>query len=550
MIKMKFSGFPNWGVKLRRGLGIGLSITVFILVLGLSSAYSFNIDTGNSDLTLRWDNTVKYSTAYRVKDQSASLIANINLDDGDRAFDKGIISNRFDLLSEFDLVFKRDFGARVSGAAWYDTVYLDKNDNDLPYTANAVSVPYNQFTEATKKLHGKDAEILDAFIFANTYIGDARVNFRLGQFAMQWGETFFFGSNGIAGGMAPVDIVKLLSVPSTQFKEVLRPVNQAFGQVEFASGLTIGAYYQFKWEKSRLPATDSYWGNTDNLDVGGERLFTGPTSAFLRGSDQSAKDSGQGGIQVRFPLGRYDMGLYAIRYNDKTPQLYIHPIEGVYQAVYPEGIQAYGASATTTFGITNYAVEVSYRRNTPLTSGGATVLPSFISHMPEGDNNDYPYYAVGQTLHANGSAFMSIGPTFISNEATFIGEVAWNRRLKVTSDIGHVLNPNATHDGLGFRCIYEPAYRQVLPGMDVIVNLGLSYFPKGKSGSYYPFGQDNGGDFSIGFTTTYLDVWRCKLSYTDYYGKATPALDANNNFTMGQSYADRDFISFSIYRTF
>jgi len=51
---------------------------------------------------LRWDNTLKYSDAFRLKDQSRRLIADPNSDDGDRNFDKGIISNRLDLLSELD----------------------------------------------------------------------------------------------------------------------------------------------------------------------------------------------------------------------------------------------------------------------------------------------------------------------------------------------------------------------------------------------------------------------------------------------------------------
>ena len=34
-------------------------------------------------------------------------------------FDKGLISNRVDILSAFDLSYKRKYGFRVSGAAWY-----------------------------------------------------------------------------------------------------------------------------------------------------------------------------------------------------------------------------------------------------------------------------------------------------------------------------------------------------------------------------------------------------------------------------------------------
>src|SRR3979490_1681929 len=54
------------------------------------------------DVELRWDNTVKYSTAFRLGDRNPKLLADLNADDGDRKFAPGIISNRFDLFSQLD----------------------------------------------------------------------------------------------------------------------------------------------------------------------------------------------------------------------------------------------------------------------------------------------------------------------------------------------------------------------------------------------------------------------------------------------------------------
>src|SRR5690242_2116359 len=85
-----------------------------------SSATSMTSD--NPDVKIRWDNTVKYCNAFRLGRQSASVTADANADDGSRNFGRGLISNRVDWLSEFDGSYK-NFGMRVSGAAWYDTVY-------------------------------------------------------------------------------------------------------------------------------------------------------------------------------------------------------------------------------------------------------------------------------------------------------------------------------------------------------------------------------------------------------------------------------------------
>ena len=84
-------------------------------------AFAIEFDTGNPDVKLNWDNRVGYTTAFRLKGQSPGLIntppGTVSQDDGDRSFNKGIISNRFDLFSQLVGTYK-DFGFRVSGAAW------------------------------------------------------------------------------------------------------------------------------------------------------------------------------------------------------------------------------------------------------------------------------------------------------------------------------------------------------------------------------------------------------------------------------------------------
>ncbi|HEY1329776.1 MAG TPA: DUF1302 family protein, partial [Casimicrobiaceae bacterium] len=291
-------------------------------------AHSYEFETGNADLAIHWDNTFKYSSAWRLGARSGVLIdsppATVNQDDGDRNFARGLVSSRADLLSELDVVY-RDVGARVSLAAWYDSVYNRTNANDSPATANPISVPHNEFTNATRKLMGADAEFLDYFVFARKSFGDMSGTVRLGNHALIWGETLFFGANGIAGGQAPVDIVKLLAVPNTPFKELIRPVGQVSGQLQITPEIAVGAFYQYRWSKTRLPAAGSYLSTVDIIDAGGERLLTGAPlvpgggpAAFFREPDESAKNAGQGGVQLRFRAAGVDYGIYAIRYHEKT----------------------------------------------------------------------------------------------------------------------------------------------------------------------------------------------------------------------------------------
>src|SRR5256885_2049766 len=120
-----------------RSVAVGTS-----LVAAASCSLAAPIDVGNPDIELRWDNTVKYTAAVRAKSQSATLInfvpppadggagpAALTGDDGDRNFKNGgLTSNRLDLLSELDLVYRKNYGLRVSAAAWYDSVYNRSND--------------------------------------------------------------------------------------------------------------------------------------------------------------------------------------------------------------------------------------------------------------------------------------------------------------------------------------------------------------------------------------------------------------------------------------
>jgi len=539
------------------------------------------IETGNPDLRVTWDTTIKYSNAFRVKSRSEHLVSNPAQDDGDRNFSRGLVSNRFDVLSEMDVVYK-NVGLRISGAAWYDDVYRRSNDNDSPGTSQGGSA-YNHFADGTRRLHGKQVELLDAFVFGHGDLGGGvKGSFRLGRHALLWGESLFFGNNGIAAGQAPIDVVKALSVPNTQFKELIRPVNQISGQLQLTPDLSVGAYYQFEWEKTRLPGAGSYFSGADLLDAGGYALqmmppipglFPNGVSA-LRKDDMKARNSGQGGVQIRYrlPESGYDFGLYAIRYHDKTPQSYTSGLQfpfgpngGValpshYQLIYPEAIKAYGFSVSTSVGNANVAAEVSTRRNAPLVSD-----PVEIGFDQSADNNGNARYAVGNTLHAQVSMLYSLEPNFIARESSLIGEIAWNRVLSCTRNCEHTvghgsngpvdrpngwLGKNTTRDAWGLRMVYTPTYRQVLPGLDISVPIGISYFPQGRSGAVAAFGPHKGGDISIGVNGVYLDKWRFGLNYTHFYGSEDIALNADNVYTYRQNLRDRNFISFTASTSF
>ncbi|WP_343077599.1 DUF1302 domain-containing protein [Pseudomonas sp.] len=525
-------------------------LTAALLLAGASvPVLAQEIDTGNSDLKLRWDNNIKYSAMQRLESPSHKLTSEVNQDDGDRNFSRGLVSSRIDLLSEMDLVYK-DFGLRVSGAAWYDDVYNKRNDNNSPQTNNSLSVDYDHFTDNTKDLHGREAELLDAFVSGHFDVNDMPLTVRAGQHSLIYGETLFFGANGIAAAQGPVDVVKGLSVPNTQFKELLMPVPQFSGQLQINSEFSIGAYYQLEWKKTRLPAAGSYFSTVDFLGTGSESLILGPGVAFDKRSDMDARNSGQGGIQLRWrpQNGETEYGFYAVRYHDKTPQMYIQPANGTFRWVYPEDIKAYGTSFSTVLYDVNVAAEVSYRTNMPLVS------PAQVDLTGTADNDDNPLYAVGRTAHGNLSAIYAWGNSPLFDNATFTAEVGWNRLLEITRNPS-ALDPNATRDAWGTRFIFEPNYYQVLPGLDISIPIGLGYNPQGRSSVVGAFngGVDDGGDFNIGIKGEYLKNLRLSLSYMQFFGPEKTTLkpvDAGYVQNFGQALEDRDYLSFSAQYSF
>jgi biotin carboxyl carrier protein len=254
-------------------------VALIIASLGCSQGVmAFDIPTGESDLKVRWDNTVKYSVAYRLSNPDEKVAAGDamvpgflapgrQLDDGDRNFKRGLVSNRVDLFSELDVTYK-NIGARVSGAAWYDDVYNRGNDNSSD-SVNSTSVGAGQFNNGTRDMMGRKAEVLDAFLFLRSdQSSETPYTVRLGKHTVLYGESLFFGANGIANAQAPMDLIKLLSVPGSQFKEIIRPVGQVSTQVQVSSNVSVGAYYQYQWEKNRLPPSGSYLSDVDFVGAG------------------------------------------------------------------------------------------------------------------------------------------------------------------------------------------------------------------------------------------------------------------------------------------
>ncbi|MEO8805891.1 MAG: DUF1302 family protein [Burkholderiaceae bacterium] len=539
--------------------------------LALPAAQAFDFDSGDPDTRIRLDFTAKYSLGYRVKNPSSALTAfnpgvdpgTINEDDGDKNFRKGLISNRVDLLSEFDVATTYG-GLRISGTGFYDRVYRRANDNDgNPPANNEPGQAANAFLPATRTQHGADAQLLDAFAYLKGDLGAGVAGtVRLGKHTLQYGESLFFGQNGIANAQGPVDIAKILSVPGWQFKEVLLPVEQVSTSVQLRPGLSVGGYYQFKWRPSRIPGVGSYFSNQDYVGTG--VTYLGPQVLVHDGDhDITPKNSGQGGLQARWtPAGsEFEFGFYAARYHDKTPSAIVFDVvNSRVNTAYAQGINTFGASVTSSQGQLNWAVEASIRTNTPLNSD-----PAIVAGVPCQNSGSETCYAVGKTAHINVSGIYVLQASPLWGGGVMLAELAWNRALSTTHGpastlaAGGTVDPNTTRDAFAMRALFAPTYFQVLSQLDLTVPIALGYNFGGRSRAIGNFagGASKAGDISLGLQAKYEQVWTAQLNFTHYLGTAAtftqtlvPGAGAPRQLSFGQTLKDRDYVALSVQRTF
>jgi hypothetical protein len=446
-----------------------------------------------------------------------------------------------DMLSELS-VSRGDFGVDASADGWYDAAYHGRNANDSPRTFNPVSVEHDQFPKDVQALQGGTAELGTAYVHDKFAVWGMPLTLRVGRQTLLWGESLFSTSNGIAAGQAPVDTIKALSQPLATAKELFLPVAQIVGSLQVTSQLQVEAYLQPEWRRDRLPGVASYFSTADFLDVGGERLLVG-SSALARTADRTPGGDGQFGAAVQASSGGADFGFYALRFDAKSPEIFVTPAPaangtpGSYGLIYPRGIELYGASTSFYAGDANVAAEVSLRRHMPLASRLTLPLAPSDSGQPEGGQPGSAPYAAGDTLHGQMSLVSTLPPGRLWQGASVEAEVAANELLAVTRDPASLaggLNRFATT----LRVAFMPQYFEVLPHLEVTLPAGFGLNVIGNS-SVAGSGQAHAGDLDFGIGLTYRTVWQAGVNYTHFLGSP-----------VHQPLSDRDFIEVTVTRSF
>ncbi|MDX9789102.1 MAG: DUF1302 family protein [Desulfobacterales bacterium] len=549
----------------RQGGVTGFLVLLLVLIWGIGSAVAFNIPTGNDDLFIRWDNTIRYTLQQRLHGAEGRLISDINSDDGDRNFDVGIAQNRFDLFSEADLIFKRDYGVRVSGAVWYDARYDSSFDNDSVATSNHLengqqAVGLSDW--ADKYFRGPAGEVLDAFAFGRVNIGEAPVYLKAGRHTVYWGEALLSPFNGINFGQAPLDLGKATATPGVEVKEVFRPLNQVSAVAQVSNSLTLAAQYFLQWEQNLVPEGGTYLAATDLNLKDSEVYLAAPGFVLLtHGEDIEPEEYRDFGVSARWSpesLHGGTVGFYFRNTSDHLPQAIFNFADSTYHFAYGGDIQIYGLSyANTVFG-GSMGSEVSIRRNMPLRSDPARYLVFDSALLPDdgellgarGDTFHATVNFIGllkrtpmwdsgsYTIELNYSSWMDVS----ENEETFKGHSNYNDFDAVTRD-ACTLNVN-----------FGPQWLQILPGVDVTMPFSVGYGLWGVA-SEINNGAKGEGSWGVGFNFDIFTKYKVNLNYVDFFGDVEltntgAVINRAGNGAGTAGLRDRDFVSLTLKTSF
>ena len=379
------------------------------------------IEYNNGDLNIQVANTFSYGISVRTEDRDKSQImpgngaalgletsgSSFNYDDGTLNYDKGdIYSNAVRWSGDLEVNY-RNYGAFFRARAYYDEAIMDRDTQWKP------------FNEETEDSVGRGAELLDAFVYADYYFGDTPVTVRAGRQVLSWGESTF-----IQGGINSVNPLDAGSFrkPGAEVKDALLPVNMLYTSIGLTSDITLEAFYQLEWEKTRSDPCGTFFSTVDFVADGCGPVFLGGDGSELdlkvlrdgevaeaqplgsrnapvteRLSDDEPKDSGQFGVALRWyaeALGDTEFGLYYMNIHSRLP--YINgvvtnqdrigvvgggpdsrdPVDSdasfntyrpLYQIAYPEDIEIMGVSfaRTTDFGA-SLSGEISYKPDYPI----------------------------------------------------------------------------------------------------------------------------------------------------------------------------------------
>ena len=228
---------------------------IALAAVAAAPAAAVEFETGGARLSL--DTTLSHGLSFRVADRDSDDVLGVNSDDGNRNYGGGLISNTSRFVSELDMEFG-SFGAfgRVQGFIDFENRDGGRDRTRLP-------------AEARDRV-GDDLEVLDLYLSAGADIGDMAVEARIGNQALNWGESTFI--QGGVNVISPFDVARLRK-PGAELREGLLPVPMVSVAASPTPELSVEGFYQLKWEETRIDPSGTYFSTNDYASPGGSVAY-------------------------------------------------------------------------------------------------------------------------------------------------------------------------------------------------------------------------------------------------------------------------------------
>lgn len=471
-------------------------------------------------------------------------VAAENFDDGNLNFDRGdVFTASTRMLHELDI--KRDnLGAFVSVGYFYDFI---NNDAD--------STRRTDLSRSARHQAGRGFDLYDAYVYGDFEPFGAPLNVRLGNQVINWGEALF-RAGGIAQTNA-VDVSKLVT-PGTNIREGYLPSPMAYFNLGVMPGLSLEAYYQFKWRETELVPVGTFHSTEDLLGRGAEGMFfagdpggVGLTAAMAAGiprlESDEPKDSGQYGVAARYFIDDLatEVSAYYLRYHSKTPYLgatsswFFVGFPTGYFAYFPEDIDLYGTSVSFPLGPVAIGAEAAYQPDYPVMLADSVTTAATIATLT-GSGARVNGYTYADRWNFIANAALSIGPNlaYIGGLPSLIGAddiSVFAETSLVTFPDEKPLGVTGDNTAWGLTLVTSATYTNVITsGLTLTPSINFNYDVNGvaidRSSAGTPI--DGKRALSLGVSANYRNAYSASVSYTNNMGGG---LITRNS--------DRDFVS-------
>lgn len=428
----------NKNLRLNRVNRAVLSALALPAALWLGQAQAIEGQIGDFDYRLT--STISIGTSVRMQSQDPALYSATNnnedgtpgrgqsntSDDGNLNFKKGDAFSTV-VKGVHDLDLSRDNYGLFTRVKWF-----------YDHTLNTKRVFHGHEPTSNRKNERLDdsdfhefaqfdgVNLLDAFGYLNTSIGDKPLDVRVGRQVISWGESTLVLSP--ISGLNTID-VSAFRRPGADLKEGFTPSEMLYFNLGVTDDTSLESFYQLKWRETVPEGCGTYFSTADFVAEGCDRLafaspivfgggqgprfddqqeFQGLTAAAAaagrsltvpplpRVDDDTPSNGGQYGFALRKYASSLDteFGAYYLNYHNRLPTVNLkagsfsnqqvgNPLASVapnaaapyalggtngagYFIGYPEDVSVFGLSASTNLGGWAVSGELSRAQDVPV----------------------------------------------------------------------------------------------------------------------------------------------------------------------------------------